>query len=99
LSAFFLLFKEAATSKKFIMAVAGALTGALLKIGLDLPTEDVAAVLSPIIAYIVAQGWADRGAQAAKVNGTVALEVQAQQQTAASLPQHKMPQAVKDKLI
>ena len=59
--------KEAATSKKFIATVAGAITAAALKIGMDLPTEDVATVLSPILAYIVAQGWADRGKEAAKV--------------------------------
>lgn len=59
--------KEAATSKKFIVTVAGVISGALLKINLDLPTEDVAVVLSPLVAYILGQGWADRGKEAAKV--------------------------------
>lgn len=59
--------KEAATSKKFIATLAGTITAAALKIGLDLPTEDVATVLSPIVIYILAQGWSDRGKEAAKV--------------------------------
>lgn len=62
-----LVVKEAATSKKFIVTLAGVISGALLKIGMDLPTEDVAVVLSPMVAYIIGQGWADRGKEAAKV--------------------------------
>ena len=62
------MIKEAASSKKFIATIAGSITGALLKIGLDLPTEDVATVLSPVVAYIIAQGWSDTGKGAAKVH-------------------------------
>lgn len=62
-----LMIREAVTSKKFIMAIAGSICAALLRFGLDIPVEDVAAVLSPIAIYIAAQGWADRGKGAAKV--------------------------------
>jgi hypothetical protein len=62
------MIKEAVTSKKFITTIAGTITAAALKIGLDLPTADVATVLSPIVAYIFAQGWADQGKSAAKVH-------------------------------
>lgn len=48
-------------SKKAIAAVAGVITAAALKIGLDLDTEAVAAVLSPILAYILGQGVSDLG--------------------------------------
>ena len=92
MSAIWLVIKEAATSKKFIVSIAGAITGAALKIGLDLPTEDVAAVLSPMIAYIFAQGWADKGKEAAKVTGTVEIAT-------AQLSGAEPNQAVKDKLL
>jgi hypothetical protein len=59
--------KEAVSSKKFITTVAGTIAAAALKIGLDLPTEAVATILSPIVAYIIAQGWSDTGKGAAKV--------------------------------
>lgn len=65
------MIKEAVSSKKFITTVAGTIAAGTMKIGLDLPTETVATVLSPLVAYILAQGWADRGKGAEKV-GAVA---------------------------
>lgn len=65
--------KEAATSKKFIVTVAGVITAAAMKIGLELSTEAVATILAPAIAYIIGQGWADSGKEAAKIAGTVKL--------------------------
>ena len=59
--------QEMFTSKKFIMAVAGTVTAAALRIGLELPTEEVAAIIAPIVAYILGQGWADTGKEAAKL--------------------------------
>ena len=68
-----MVIKEAATSKKFIMALAGvAVTGAG-RIGLQLPVEDVALIVMPVVAYIIGQGWADSGKEAAKVEGAVVL--------------------------
>lgn len=65
--------KEAATSKKFIVTVASVITAAAMKIGLELPTEAVATILAPAIAYILGQGWADTGKEAARIEGAVAL--------------------------
>ena len=60
--------KALATSKKFIASVAGVVVAAVAKIGLDLDTEAVATLLAPIIAYIIGQGWADNGKEAARIN-------------------------------
>jgi len=51
-------------SKKAIAAVAGLIVSFALKYGLELDTESVAAVISPILAYILGQGFADQGKHA-----------------------------------
>lgn len=96
MSAIWLVIKEMLTSKKFIMSVASTAAAAALKIGLDLPVEDVAAILSPMIAYLLAQGWADRGKEAAKVNGTVSLALDSNNTMSVA---DNVPQPVKDKLL
>lgn len=93
MSAIWLVIKEMLTSKKFIVSVAATIAAAAMKIGLDISVEDVATVLTPIVAYLLAQGFADRGKEAAKVNGTVAI---ATNQVAMT---HSTSQAVKDKLL
>ena len=60
--------REMFTSKKFVASVAGVIVGGAARIGLELPVEDVATILSPIIAFILSQGWADSGKEAAKLN-------------------------------
>lgn len=65
--------KEAATSKKFIVTVAGVIAAAAMKINLELSTEAVATILAPVVAYLFAQGWADSGKEAAKVEGAISL--------------------------
>lgn len=92
-----LVIREAATSKKFIMAIAGAIAAASMKIGLELPPETVALILSPIITYLLAQGWADRGKEAAKIQGTVDLATSDVTNSASQT--NNIPQAVKDKLL
>lgn len=92
-----LMIREALTSKKFVVTIAGAITAAAMKIGLELPTETVATVLAPIIAYLLAQGWADYGKEAAKVAGTVELATSPVTSTASE--QDNIPQPVKDKLL
>lgn len=59
--------KELLTSKKFIVSVSGMIVALVAKLGLELQTEDVAAIVSPVVAYVVAQGWADRGKEAEKI--------------------------------
>lgn len=58
---------EALTSKKAIAAAAGLIIAAAGRIGLDLSTEAVTQILTPIVAYILAQGFADFGKPAAIV--------------------------------
>ena len=59
--------KEMLKSKKFIASVAGVIVAATAKIGLDLDTEAVAAIVAPFVAYILGQGWADAGKEVAKI--------------------------------
>ena len=58
---------EFATSKKAIAAVVGVIVTTAGTYGLELPTDALALVVSPIIAYIVGQGWADSGKPAAAI--------------------------------
>ena len=60
------LVTEFLTSKKWLTAVAGVIAAGLLRINLDIPIEDIAVVLSPVIAYILGQGWSDTGKEAIK---------------------------------
>lgn len=69
------MIKEAVSSKKFVVTVASVIASAAMKIGLELPTETVALVVGPVVAYLLAQGWADQGKEMAKVQGTVALAI------------------------
>lgn len=58
---------ELLSSKKFLTAIAGALAGGLLRLGFEVPIEDVMAILSPLVAAIVGQGIADHGKEKAKI--------------------------------
>lgn len=49
------------TSKKAIAAVVGVILVLTNRIGLQLPEEQLTAVITPIVAYIVGQGLADFG--------------------------------------
>lgn len=89
MDAILLMIKEAVTSKKFVTTIAATIAAAAMKIGLDLPTESVAVILSPVITYIIGQGWADTGKEAAKVTATAHLAAE----------RVTPSQAVKDKLL
>jgi len=54
-------------SKKALAAIAGVVVSLVAKLGVDLPTDALVAILAPIMAYIVGQGVADIGKEAAKV--------------------------------
>ena len=60
------ILRDMLQSKKFLAAVAGVLVGIAGRIGLELETESLMAVLSPIVAYIFGQGIADAGKEAAR---------------------------------
>jgi predicted transcriptional regulator len=53
--------KEMLASKKFLTAVAAMIVAAVAKLGLELETGAVYAILSPLVAYILGQGVADAG--------------------------------------
>ena len=99
MSAIWLTIREFLTSKKFIVAVAGLIVTALAKLHFEIPESLVQEFVGILIAYLLAQGWADRGKEAAKVSGTVGLVI------ADSVPggdaDHAdgLPQAVKEKLV
>ena len=50
-------------SKKALAAIAGVIVALAARVGLDLPADEVALVLAPIIAFVVGQSIADHGAQ------------------------------------
>lgn len=91
MSAIWLTVKEFLTSKKFIVGVAGLIVTALAKLHFDIPESLVQEFVGIVIAYLLAQGWADSGKEAAKVTATVAL------MTDSDIV--NPTQAVKDKLI
>lgn len=63
------LIREVLTSKKAIAAIVGVIVAFAARYGLELPADAVTQVISPIVAYIIGQGFADFGksAQQAKV--------------------------------
>ena len=54
-------------SKKALIAIATVVAGGLAHLGLNMTTADILPILSPLMAYIVAQGIADHGKERAKV--------------------------------
>lgn len=65
--------KEFLTSKKFIVAVAGLIVTALAKLHFNIPESLVQEFVGIVIAYLLAQGWADKGKEAAKVNAVAEI--------------------------
>lgn len=53
--------KEMIGSKKALAAITGVIVALAARYGLELETEAVAAIVSPIVAYILSQGYVDRG--------------------------------------
>ncbi len=62
--------KEMASSKKFIAMVGGLATVLVAKVGLDVPNETVMEMTGIVMCYLVGQGIADNGKEAAKVSGS-----------------------------
>jgi uncharacterized membrane protein (DUF441 family) len=63
-----LVFKEFLTNKKFIVAAAGVIIAFSAKHGLNLDPETTQYIVGIVIAYLIGQGIADNGKEAAKVN-------------------------------
>jgi len=63
--------KDLLRSKKALMAIATMIVAAGGKLGLDLNADELLPILAPLMAYVVGQGIADSGKEAAKIkNGT-----------------------------
>lgn len=59
--------QEFVTSKKFIAAVSGVFITLLAKLHFQVSDAVAAEIVSTVVAYILAQGWADKGKEAAKI--------------------------------
>ena len=58
-------------AKKFVTGLAGVIVGAVGKFGWDLQTDEIIAILSPLMVAITGQAVADAGKEQAKiVNGS-----------------------------
>lgn len=55
-------------SKKFLTMIAGLLVALAARKGLNLDETEVAGILALFISYILAQGQADKGKEAAKID-------------------------------
>jgi hypothetical protein len=62
--------KTLLTSKKFLVALAAALVWILGRFGLDLDKEELLGAVTPLWAYVLGQGIADHGKEAAKASDT-----------------------------
>ena len=99
MSAIWLTIREFLTSKKFIVAVAGLIITGAARYNLNLDPDMVQNFVYVIVAYLLAQGWADSGKEAAKVNGTMDLVMHPEVPTGDADHPDMLPQAVKDKLV
>lgn len=67
------------TSKKAVALIAAALAWVVGKLGLDIPSADLLAALGPMLGlvavYILGQGLADKGKEAAKVSAAAMKEL------------------------
>ena len=62
--------KELLDSKKFVTALLTMVSAIAVKLGIpEIQLEEILALLSPMLAYIGAQGFADRGKAAAQIGG------------------------------
>lgn len=62
------------TSKKFVAMVAGLVVSYAARYGLHLSEVEVAGIVALFVSYIFAQGQADKGKEAAKVEAGIRRE-------------------------
>ena len=55
------------SSRKALAMIVGVVASLVAKIGWDISSEELLTLVSPVIAYILAQGVADHGKEAKKV--------------------------------
>jgi hypothetical protein len=59
--------KALLSSKKFVAGFVGVGAAAAAKLGLSWEVDEILTVLSPLLAAIIGQGWADTGKEAKKL--------------------------------
>jgi hypothetical protein len=59
--------KALLSSKKFVAALIAALVWLGGKVGLHVDSETMAGIIGPIVAYVLGQGIADHGKEAAQI--------------------------------
>lgn len=75
MSAFLQMIGELLTSKKFVAMLTGFIVTLLAKWKLNIDPQTVTALVGLIIAFIVGQGWADSGKEAAKIEAVSAASL------------------------
>lgn len=86
MNAIWLTIREFVTSKKFIAAVAGILITLLAKLKFDIPESTVQEIVGLVMAYVLAQGWADSGKEAAKIQAVSVQAVRDRENSYVSTP-------------
>lgn len=67
MSSFLQMIGEMLTSKKFVAMIVGLIVTLLAKWKINIDPQVIYSLVGLIIAYIVGQGWADSGKEAAKI--------------------------------
>ncbi len=67
------LLKSLLGSKKFIVAALSGAAFLLGKVGLDVPAQDMIAVVAPLWLFVVSQAFADSGKEKAKIEAASLL--------------------------
>lgn len=65
--------RELAGSKKFLVLITGLIVAGAAKLGLHLDDQTVAEIVGLFAAWLIGQGVADHGKEAAKINAATAI--------------------------
>lgn len=60
------LLRQLLSSKKFVVTLTAVLVWVLARVGWDVPESTLLPVIGALVAFVLAQGWADRGKEAVK---------------------------------
>ena len=96
MSSFLQMIGEMLTSKKFIAMVAGFIVTLLAKWKINIDPQTVMSLVGLIIAYIVGQGWADSGKEAAKIEAVSNASLSASASPKADAAVAQMAESVKN---
>jgi len=68
------LLRELLTSKKFVAMLVGIITVVVTKIGWDIDHDTISQIVALVASYIVGQGFADKGKEAARIASAARTE-------------------------